>query len=233
MTSPVWLDNTTYFNGNNGTHNVTMPSGIAAGDLLVMSLSTASSSTLTIDSIPAGWVLVNTSTYDLGFGTYVWLFIYAKSAAGGEGTQTVTLSNSYTLRGITSRFEVGSWNDTGTMSDAIATGTASSAASGEPDPPSISAPWGTTSNLVLVTTGWNNANTVVAYPSGYSNGSYTSNSAVPSASAGGLAHAMKATALLAEDPGAFDLSGTQSYVAQSLFIRNVASGSGLFFGPGF
>src|SRR5690606_21577426 len=121
--APVIESTATYQGGNDNSHNVTLPSGIQAGDLLVMVFRSAESA-----STPSGWSLL--STRNSSGRTY----IFTKTATGSEGsTVSVSLGDDSRIAAIT--YRISNW--TGTPEAVFVD-------SNTNNPPSISPSWGDT-----------------------------------------------------------------------------------------
>jgi hypothetical protein len=170
--------------------SVTLPSGIQAGDLLVMVIRAGSTTTLTR---PGGWDEVATRS-STGV-TYIW----KRTANGSEGaTVSVTLSTGTRMSAIT--YRVSGW-----VEGVEATFTGSNVN----NPPSQTASWGSKRNLfIAVMTNRRSDSSVTAAPSGYGN-----LLTITQASDTGTTRVRVSTAHLfvegaTSDPAAFSTSGT-------------------------
>jgi hypothetical protein len=162
------------------THVIDLPSGIVAGELLIVFRHGSSG-----DSIPSGW----TQSSGSSIGSF-W-----KIASGSEGA-TVTVTGSASARGCAIAYRVGNHGS------AVEFATASAN-----DCPALSPTWGTTRNTLWFAYGGffaSGAITVSAVPANYSNGQFFNSGAASAASLGSGERQLKAAT---EDPGAFTVAG--------------------------
>jgi len=204
------LNNITTSAGDSSTMAVSLPSGIAAGNGLVIIVTQYDAGNFTT---PSGWTLINNTrnTGDSGPRTAV----YAKVASGSEGaTQNITSSSSQEFTAIS--FIVSSWF--GAISSGIEA-TASAQTTTTPNPPSETASWGSASNLWIAYVGSRGSRTLTAYPSDYT--LYQTQALNPLNSDRGETF-MAARELVAatQDPGTFTFNGTaREVVVGTLVIR--------------
>lgn len=130
-------------NGSTATTNkaCTLPTGIAAGNRLILVLRSAGADT---HSLPTGWNwLAQNSTADASDDTTSTLY---RVADGGEGT-TVTVNGTASLK-----FAAACWRITGAGTPQTSVG--ATGTSGSPDPPSFSPTGGAQDYLWLWVGGW-------------------------------------------------------------------------------
>lgn len=192
MAFPVIESTATYQSNSTSTnpHPVTLPSGIASGDLLIMILRCGSTATATT---PTGWTLL--SSRSSSGVSYIWY----KVASGSEGsTVNVTTSTGIRCAAITYR-----------ISGAAETPEASFASTNVNNPPSLSASWGDRDNLFLaVLTNRRSDSTVTAAPTDYSNLLTISQASNTGTTRSRVSSASRLLSSASDDPGAFSTSGT-------------------------
>jgi hypothetical protein len=187
---------------NTLTHDITMPSGITAGDLLIVVFATDGNPTCTA----VGWTLLGQA----GDGSGVCVgAVFWKVAAGGDtctiATTTMEQSSHVTLR-ITG-------GDT-------PTGTSTGGSSTNSNPPSHTSPRTGEDHLWVATRQGDSTTVATVAPSGYSN-----LQTIAAAGTGGASTntAEKATTANAtEDPGTFT-SGNDQWVSWTIAIPQTAA----------
>lgn len=183
--------------------SVLMPTGIVAGNLLLMIVRYLQAPTAV--AVPAGWS--DAGSYIPG-GTYS-MAIFMKLAVGGEGTASVTTTAATTNKTAT---VLRISNFYGTLASGVDAFYAISTTAA-PDPPSLSPTWGAAKNLWLgVCMAANTAG--ITYPSGYSDYQYSSGADAPR-----VAIAGRNLETATENPPAFSLTSGVSSIAFTYAIR--------------
>lgn len=144
-------------------------------------------------------------------------------AAGGETamprvTSTVTERWEWAVW----RFPAGEWN--GTTPPEINTGVTGSSTT--PNPGSSTPSWGSETNniwLALCARDDSVANTITAYPTNYDTAQADKNDITSALNVGG---AVRIATGSSEDPGAFTISATETWIAYTVAIRPAAAGGG-------
>lgn len=190
------------------THPITMPTGIAANDLLLAFFSVDAAATV-VSGWPAGWTEVFAASNGSAHG-YICRY---KIAAGGDANFDLTTSTSE--RSGFTVYRITGWHGT----TAPEAGTAGIATSSTPDPPSLSPSWGAEDTLWFSAVGIDmalNDGDVTAYPSSYTNGRQDGFSV-----AGGsiTATARRTVNATSEDPGTFTLNGSRVHVVNTVAVR--------------
>lgn len=195
--------------------SVSLPTSIAAGDLLLAFVEVRNSGTWTL---PSGWTQLITQLGgggSVGQGT-----VFYKIAAGTEGssaswTASVSTTGTWHTRKITG------WHGT-TPPEATSTSGDSSSA----NPPSLTPSWGSDDTLWLAMAGHaaGSASAFTAAPSGYSD--FTNSGASSGGSAVSLATCYKQTAATSEDPGTFTVANNRFWNAITIGVRPAAAGGG-------
>jgi hypothetical protein len=200
---------------NSTSHTVTLPTGIAAGDLLVILFVSDGSSTISVTSPASGWTA---TTIGFANGTTARLSLLERIADGAEAS-TITVTTSANQMSAWTGYRI-----TGTdTSQAIDVATAAPATTQNPDPPSGTAVWGgAEDNLFIAVAAWDSNPTLSTYPTNYSTGQLTAvaNNATHGA---GVASACRELAADTDDPGTFALSASIAAVGQTLIIRPAAA----------
>lgn len=209
MTFPIVSNSSSGSSATTSTtaHVVTLPTGIVAGNLLLIS-TTNDANTASSLTTPSGWnSLYNANTASANMAV-LW-----RLATGSEGA-TLALTWSTAGRGTWVAYQVSGWNKASTP--AIASTTYVSI--NNPQSPALTPSWGALDTLWITTLGFTRSGvTVSTYPASYSdNQLYVQNSSI------GLAHSVFATrnnATATETPGAFLLSNTTTGAAATIGIR--------------
>ncbi len=193
------------FSFSSGTSfSVLMPTGIEAGQALVMIVRYYEPPTAV--STPAGWTLL-TSTINGGNGS---MAIFAKTAAGGDGTVSVTTTAAVTNKHATVLRLEDFYGDVANGAAAASENTAGTS----PDPPSLSAPWGSAKNLWVACATVGNGATIT-YPANYTLSQYASGANAPR-----LALAAREREASSENPGAFSVSSAAARpIAATIVVR--------------
>ena len=194
------------------THDVSLPSGIVEGDLLLMLFSCysdfAGSPQITV---PGGWTALDQE--DLG--TYGDTLVAYRIATGGEGlvvevTTDDSVSSAHQTFRISGYFGVPELTLNSDVSNAA------------PDPPSLTPSWGDEGEtlwLALFLGGRSTDITVAAYPANYDNGQLAKGAGDWNAYVGSARRELKASS---ENPGTFTLSDTMTYCVGTLAVRDPA-----------
>lgn len=187
----------------NTTYTVALPSGIAAGDMLIVAIATnAAGPTI----FPAGWTKLDQSgLQSIG---------YRIAGSAEPATMAVT--------GPNSKVAQIAWRVTNAAGIAPVTGVAATGTSAAPGPPSVSPPWGAVPTLYIAIADYpDTAQTVSAYPAGYLNAVLSQTSATGDAT---IAGASILDTVVTESPGAFALSGSETWLTQTIAIRGAEAG---------
>jgi len=214
MTFPsVRATATQTFNSANTNHNVTLPAGIVAGDLILIQFVFYPSGT---SSAPSGWTMIDSLTYST---THV---IYAKVADGSEGGTTVNIVTSSSSKAACITRVIKDWFGviTGGISKADAVGS-----SATPDPPSLSPAWGAADTLWLALTSSYQKVTVSAYPTNYISGYNVVTSGGSASTNCGAGSAICQLNAATENPGTYTLSNSTDWIAITIAVRPAAAGN--------
>jgi hypothetical protein len=202
----------TYSDGTGATsHAVTLPTGISAGDLLLICFVRHDQGAITT---PSGWTLLASADIDEKDSTA----IFGKIASGSEGsTQIITIDGPKRASAITLLIN-GHRNGLSTSEIAVSSANQQTNTLA-PDPPSLTPSWGSTENLWLAIGFCENGSfTFGSYPSGFALGVNTVQTGVGTGNA--VSVAGKLATGTSEDPGAFTISASsRKWATFTLAIR--------------
>jgi hypothetical protein len=189
-----------------GTHNVSMPATVNAGDLLLVVIITTGPQA---PATPSGWTWIN---HGGSSGGTIHTDVFVKAADGSEGGTTVNFSTSPTnTQAAAHCYRITRWY--GNVSGVHAT--AATGSSATPDSPSDSAGW-TDRTLWLSCAGVATQPSVNSGPS-----SYTNRTDTPSGGAGGclLSTARRVLYASAENPSSFSISVSNLWYSVTISVR--------------
>lgn len=195
-------------------HNVTMPSTVDSGDLLLV-LFTNDHTTSGVINTPSGWTQKVTSTQN----TQVRASVYAKVADGTEDGASVDFSTSPASEEAAAhvyRIKTGEWS--GTIAGVEVSAAAGASGTTTPNPASLNpGAWGTENTLWIAYAGGSSFDSVTSYPSGFNGGVHNqSNTGTGGASS---ASAWQESASASVDPGSFTMGSTEDAVSYTIGIR--------------
>ncbi len=192
---------------------VTLPSGVEAGDLLV--IFHFSDGTLT-RTFPPPWVEIKDASDSADNSTIGVAYLIATEATT---TMNVTKNVQERFLAISIRISAASWH--GTTPPEISTGVTGTSAS--PNPDSVTASWGSATNLFIAVMDYDDSagsNAISAYPANY--GSNNINSPVVSGgSAGRGGIATRELLASSDDPGSFTITSDEWW-AGTIVVKPVA-----------
>lgn len=196
-------------------HYVDMPASVNAGNLLLIVIATENA---TSHATPSGWTAEESGQFTGGH----MLSLFSKVADGTEGGTTVNVvSNAGGSNGGAIAIRISGWY--GTLDGLEFNGTTTGSATATPNPPSLTAGWGSDDNLWLAVFGAaDDEATVSSYVSGYSGGTYGHGGTTNNAAETGAC--WKQAAAATEDPGTFTLSENEYWRALTIVIRPAAGG---------
>lgn len=188
--------------------NITIPSGVIAGDLLLAILTTSNGSAVTL-SPPTGWSNVTgaaSSNANTNQGAFY------KISDGTEGGTTVTSTDSSLVTNSVAVCYRITGHDPATPPEAA---NANNASSATPDPPNLTPSWGSAANLWIAAFGRRSAAcTMDAYASGYTIGQVGGDASNCKTFA-----ATKVATASSENPGTFTLSNAAQWNALTIAVR--------------
>lgn len=215
MAFPVIAEITeTSFASSATEHLVTMPATVDVGDLLLVFFANDGSATV---ALPTGWTLLD-ETLD---GSNVRFSVYYKDAIGDEDSTTVDFVTSVDEQAAAQvyRITVASWH--GTTAPEISTAVTGNDVN--PDPADLNpSGWDTEDTLWIASYGADDEEDATAYPTNYTNGTYTESFA--GSGSCGVGTARRELANASDNPPAFTINAIQQWVAFTVAIRPAAAG---------
>lgn len=205
---PTVKDFRTSSNSSGTSWTVNMPTtDCTAGDLILVVTSSAGATSVTQ---PAGW----TELYETSNGV-------TQSASWHKYTGTEGSTVTFTL-GSSGAGMAYSLCITGAADPAVTApevGTSATGVSASPNPPSVSPSWGSDHNLYIAAIAYDEdgvTDSVTAYPTSYSGNQH--NHEAPS-STRAIAIATRELQASSDDPGAYTISISDNWVAQTIAVR--------------
>lgn len=193
-----------------------MPASVASGDMLIALVgedSGAASNT---------WDNSFTELLDSASATGIICAVAYKIASGGE-TSVVATHTTERSNHIALRIPAAEWANDGTAPEISTIATGNNA---NPNPNSISPSWGTTRPTILIAAMFADDSAppfpVTAYPTNYNDNQVSNNTAT---SASAIACATSTATITIQDPGAFTMTGTETWGAVVIAVKGVASGN--------
>lgn len=192
--------------GNSSTHTVTMPSGTASGDLLIVFFSNDGTATASINATNyPGWSSLT------GGANETRLSIFYKKLTAAQGSIVVDTSASEGSAWVVYRI---TGHDVPTNPEV---GTAATGSSTSPDPPDLNpAGWGTEDTLWIAVESSDSSKTCSGYPLA---GNNVTNVYSNSTHGCGIAVCSVGENAANKNPGTFTISGIDGWVAQTVAVR--------------
>lgn len=198
------------------THNATIPTGTASGDLLVMIVGIYwPDADPFIAGMPAGWTQLIDQGADPKNKSEVWF----KTSDGAEVDFTFTTDVAAIAK--TDMLRITDWH--GTTSPEAAGASDSGGTSTAPNPPSLSPSWGAEDTLWIAHCSAEEEPTFTSYPTNYTDNQFND----PRSNPVGIlvARATRELNTATEDPGAFTI-GEAPWAALTIAIRPAEEGGG-------
>lgn len=181
------------------THNVSMPSGIAAGDKLVVFFVCDGGRTV---NTPTGWTKTVDLAEDSG-GLLFRLVIYTKTAAGSDTISVTTSGNTDSAHAVYRYVTTGGFELATAISASIST---------SPNPPSLT-PSGGSQKYKWISVVATRPN-ITAYPAGYTN-----NQVKNEASNFTVGVATRDNETSSEDPGVFTIASSDRWITATVALE--------------
>ena len=216
MAFPTVLSITETLFGSDATqHLVDMPATVVADDLLLIFFVNDGPATQTT---PGGW----TELFDAEYSDSAVRFAcYAKVAVGDEDGTTVDVVTSAAQEAAAQVYRINAWFGAlaGVEDETPTTGYNTA-----PDCPELTPTWGAEDTLWIACYGADHNDTVDTYPTNYANGTYSVSSG--GSGAGSMASARRELNATDDNPVAYDKSGSEQWVANTVAIRPAGAGGG-------
>lgn len=186
---------------------VNLPASILAGQKLIASVETRNVTTWTV---PTGWVERKAQAGVTSVGE---LTIFEKLATGSEGATATWTAGTATTAAWHVR-KITNWHGESEFVGNTASGDATTA-----DPPSVTAPWGSSEMLAIVVAGHSAFSTTAfsGAPTNYT--SFTNTGTSSGGSIATIASAYRVLTASSEDPGTFSVSNNRYWKAATILIR--------------
>lgn len=206
---PISLAGTATSISNTTTPSISLPSGIVAGDIILIFASINTTTTITT---PSGFTQLATNINSDR------LYIWAKVATGSEGTSISTTATAAVIQGYISYRVSNTFGSVSSTGIAVSTVVTASGVT-TIDPPSLTPSWGSANNLWIAVCNQDGGDRdVSAYPTNYTLGQLQSGNTGPGASTDVAACARILTAST-EDPGVFTFIRNSIGSAYTLAVR--------------
>lgn len=203
--------------GNVASTAITLPSGVTAGDLLIVSF-TKDGGDVPTSLTGTGWALLTSGVES----PYIWSAVYWKIA---DGSDALTINHTTLNEGTAWVAYRITGHAGGTAPEGASAASPGGGAYLSPNAPSLNpAVWDVEDTLWITALGWDGDRSLSAYP-----GSYTDNQATDrwaSTQGGGIAVATRPLRAASDDPAAGTLSTSGSWVAHTIAIRPAVDGGG-------
>jgi hypothetical protein len=212
---PQVLSVTETENDGGTSHTLSLPATVDEQDLLIMLVSYGDDDTQA-SGFPSDWTQIQAP---VDSSNVVTTFVYAKVADGTEdgGTFDFSTTASALVQGQCYRIDAGTHYGITDPTEIIEAGTAV-LSTGSPNPPSLTASWGSDWNLFIAMCGIDTEPTISSYLTDYTDGQESRGGAGGS-TASTLGSARLESVKATDDPGAFTPSAGDDYVANTLVIR--------------
>jgi len=210
---------TTAASADQTTHALDMPSGIAAGDLLLAFFNVDSNPTIVW---PSGWTA-------LQFGDSVCFAAACRTALAwraADGSEGSTLSVETTTAQESAALIVRISGAANTSIQLPETTTAATGLDAAPDPPSLTPGDGVTSKnyLFFAIAGHDDVDACTAYPTNFAAGQTTVSSAGGLGGGAGICSAERSLNTTTQNPDAFTLAGAEEWAAFTLAVHPAEAG---------
>ena len=196
------------------SHTVNLPTGIVAGETIIVNMSIDGNTTTTFPTADGGWNKIT----EVNNGSAVTLVVAWREATGSEGSSIeVTTNNSERSAHTSYRISGAADPDTSPPERSnTATG-----ASANPDPGSTTPADGAKDYLWIATQANDRDRTTDAFPTDYTSNQLTANGS--GANSAGIGTATRNLNTTTQDPDTFTISASDQWVAQTTAIHPVAS----------
>jgi uncharacterized repeat protein (TIGR02543 family) len=190
------------------TLTVTLPTGHASGDLLIIGVSLDGSRAMTA---PTGWTLLADPTNTTANRHAVWY----KTRGATESNPAITwLTTTEIGTWYSVAITTGTWSGTPEVATAYGSSTT-------PNPPALTPTWGYAKTLWLALNGWDYNRTSTTVTTNYTLMTYQAGSSTASAGHRTFQRSVEAAT---EDPGTITISSTDTWYAHTVGIKPAISG---------
>lgn len=205
------------FSTGAGDHDVAMPATVAENDLLIILFSCRGAGGV---STPTDWTAKWVTESSGRSACFVLKPTLVQAAALSGGVVNVDIGGAPPAVAQVIRISAASWSQD--LADVQVGTTNAQGNTSSPDPPPVTASFGSADNLFIVVLCANDDDeTVSTYPTNYSNGVDTISGAGSNGAT--VAHARRELASDTDNPGIFSLSGSQNSHTNTIVIRPAAA----------
>ncbi len=207
------------FNTDTTPHNVTMPSVVDPGDLLIVLFSNDGNATVTDPDGAGAWTQISTQTR----GTNVRGSVWAIDAAGTEDGTNVNFATSAIEQAsaIVYRIPAASWE--GNIASVEAANVDPGGTTNAPNPPALNPTgWGTENTLWLTYAAGSEYASVTNYPAGTTNGLHIGSTGATATNRATTSTSRIESRAASVDPAAYAMPSTSNGVAFTIAIRPAA-----------
>lgn len=209
---------TTGSGGGTTSFVIDLPATIDEGDLLIAIV--ASDGNVTIGT-PTNWSQLSHNS-----DGNVTLAVFGKDADGTEDGGTITCSISSSEDACAQVYRIINWN--GVLTDDVDVGSVNTGTDSYPNPPSVTAGWGSDKNLFIAMYAQDGNRNVSGYPTNYSNDqTYVYSRDFFNFGTVCIASATREYESLSDNPGTFMAGGSDDWVAQTLVVRPLTAEEGV------
>lgn len=196
------------------SHSVNLPATVTSGNLLLIFFTIGNASDSTAFTPPSGWTALFDTEAQTARGA-----CFAKVAAGTEGGTSVSVTNTDSETATAQVMQISDWY--GSLSG-ITTGTPANTTSAAPDPPSVTASWGSAKNLFIISVhASDDDQNLTAAPTNYT-GLTSVISGGGNNNGGSTGTARRELEAATDDPGTGTLQSSEGWVANTIVIRPAA-----------
>lgn len=182
---------------------ITLPTGHAEGDLLIIGLSLDGNRTV---SAPSGWQLLANPTNHTTCRFPIW---YKTRASSESNPQLTWVTTSEEGTWFAFAFTTGTWSGTPEIATTFGTST-------NPNAPSLAPSWGANETTWLAFHGWDYNRTSSTNPSNYTNRTYQAGSST--GSAGHRTHSRNYQ-MSSDDPSQITISASDEWYAHTVAVK--------------
>ncbi len=224
---PAWatfptLESTTASNESSTTttHTISYPATVNSGDLLLVFFSCYLGNCNA--STPTGYEDIQSPTnYAVGniIGEYA---IFGRDADGTEGGDTFDITGGNAQRSATHVLRITGWGGDSTVANDVECANDESIALDDPDPPNVTASWGSDDNLFIEGAATaDDDESVTSASTGYS--SLLSTVAGGGNQSAAISTAIKTAASASDNPDSMTLTGTEIWMAATCVVQPSAA----------
>ncbi|HLK89847.1 MAG TPA: carboxypeptidase-like regulatory domain-containing protein, partial [Polyangia bacterium] len=206
------------FPGPQTSDTIVLPTGIAAGDLLLIFFTNDGSGTVTA---PTGWTqLWSTATTS---STPIRFSGYAKIGVAADSGASITFTTSASVAAVAQVYRISqpTWSGISTQfADGVSSATPVTGSSTSLDPPALTPAWGAAGDLWIACVGHDLAiSQTGGAPTSYTGNTRTTSNSNPTSNSVTMLSAVRVNNVATENPGPFTIATADDWVAQTVAIK--------------